>query len=101
LSDPDIESVEPDHKRYATSLSTSETIPYGISQVQANLLSENEASGIKVCIIDSGYDSGHPDLPTATGYDGNLPWGTDGCGHGTHVAGGLKRMTFLDCFISL
>jgi len=89
LLDPNIDSVELDEKRYTTSsLSETETIPYGISQVQATLLSENKASGIKVCIIDSGYDYGHPDLATSgvTGYNGNLPWSTDGCGHGTHVA---------------
>jgi len=87
MSDQDIEFVELDQKR-SLFTSETETIPYGISQVQATLLSENKASGIKVCIIDSGYDYGHPDLATSgvTGYNGNLPWSTDGCGHGTHVA---------------
>lgn len=48
-----------------------------------------------VCIIDSGYQLSHPDLVnTATAADDNqsspsdsLYYGTDGCQHGTHVAG--------------
>ena len=45
---------------------------------------------VKVCIIDTGYDSLHEDLPkdwvtgTETGYGDPM---IDGDGHGTHVAG--------------
>ena len=44
-------------------------------------------SGIKVCIIDSGFYKGHEDLSelTVTGF--NEGWDSDTCGHGTHVAG--------------
>ena len=55
------------------------------------------ASHIKICVVDTGYDLGHDDLPTenVTGWDpssdedpGFGVWYVDGeDGHGTHVAG--------------
>mmetsp|Transcript_9640 Transcript_9640/g.13646 ORF Transcript_9640/g.13646 Transcript_9640/m.13646 type:complete len:687 (+) Transcript_9640:353-2413(+) len=68
---------------------------YGISMVQANQLTLGD-SLIKICVVDTGYGEGHPDLPTAGlhGVEGwNEPLGTYGKwdidvhGHGTHVAG--------------
>ncbi|KAL7494837.1 hypothetical protein ACHAWT_003656, partial [Skeletonema menzelii] len=52
-------------------------------------------STIKICVVDTGYDLGHEDLPTqADGVAGwNDPsgefglWNNDGNGHGTHCAG--------------
>ena len=49
----------------------------------------------KICVVDSGYDVTHPDLPTLDKTaDGNNPYGSgewfvDGNvhGHGTHCAG--------------
>ena len=51
----------------------------------------------QICVLDSGYDLGHEDLPNAShGVDGYSPyqkhyadqlWDVDGNGHGTHVAG--------------
>ncbi|KZN61926.1 serine protease [Pseudoalteromonas luteoviolacea CPMOR-1] len=68
-----------------------EASPYGLAEVQANLLQDTNADLFKVCVIDSGYDLGHPDLPqNATGFTdlpGGLNWYQDGSGHGTHVAG--------------
>jgi serine protease len=66
-----------------------ETVPYGIPMVQADQVSYNSSNPRTVCIIDSGYDLGHEDLPNTNvnGYNGNLPWNQDGDGHGTHVAG--------------
>jgi len=47
-----------------------------------------------VCVVDTGYGSGHPDLPTITdhGVDGatvsnTYTWDQDPHGHGTHCAG--------------
>jgi len=72
-------------------LSRQEEVPYGITMVEA----ENFALGanpVKVCVVDTGYGLGHPDLPTnAHGVSGtdtsSGSWDGDGHGHGTHCAG--------------
>lgn len=72
-----------------------ETTPWGIQAVQAQDVTYK--GGRKVCIIDSGYALGHPDLQT-TQIDGTSrgagPWSGDPTqewyalgAHGTHVAG--------------
>eukprot|EP00571_Detonula_confervacea_P016891 CAMPEP_0172302312 /NCGR_PEP_ID=MMETSP1058-20130122/4033_1 /TAXON_ID=83371 /ORGANISM="Detonula confervacea, Strain CCMP 353" /LENGTH=822 /DNA_ID=CAMNT_0013012737 /DNA_START=87 /DNA_END=2555 /DNA_ORIENTATION=- len=76
-----------------------ESQQYGIALTQAasvwalvkskpNKYSNNNP--IKVCIVDTGYDGGHVDLPksgiTMTETDYGDPM-TDGDGHGTHCAG--------------
>ena len=67
-------------------LQGSQTIPYGIPLVQADQVVNlrNEGCVKKICVVDSGYDKGHVDLPSGddiTGfsavgsdfpYDGNL-----------------------------
>ncbi|KAL7490563.1 hypothetical protein ACHAWT_000127, partial [Skeletonema menzelii] len=53
------------------------------------------AQPIKICVVDTGYDLGHEDLPKSSHgvdgfspYDGNTElWDVDGHGHGTHCAG--------------
>ena len=89
LADRSIESVDIDHKRYLMAQST----PYGIPMVQATSLSPG-SSDKKVCIIDTGYDADHEDLPNATGgTSGSVgSWSTDGNGHGTHVAGTVAAL---------
>ena len=72
--------------------------PYGIAMVEADQVTD--LPGKKICIIDSGIDGDHPDLPqpgtnnangvTVTGQDENedgqnLNWSSDPCSHGTHV----------------
>ncbi|KZN60212.1 peptidase S8 [Pseudoalteromonas luteoviolacea CPMOR-1] len=94
-----IESIEIDPKRYLAKTTSRDAItpyaqstPYGINMVQGNLLSQTNTSARKVCVIDTGYNLGHPDLPygNVTGIANNNAvgrWNNDGNGHGTHVAG--------------
>jgi len=74
-----------------------EEIPYGITYVNALDVSDDNAGDRKVCIVDTGYDMGHPDLPSdlslitgETFVDEN--WMQDGNGHGTHVAGTIAAL---------
>ncbi|MFQ2094487.1 S8 family peptidase [Aeromonas taiwanensis] len=90
---PNVLWVEPDAKRYASA----ESLPYGIPMVQAPQLSDAAAGEVLVCIIDSGYSGGHPDLPQGNqvqGYDdaGTGIWNSDENGHGTHVAGTITAV---------
>lgn len=87
---PAVEFVEEDPRRYLMA----ETVPYGIKAVQADVASAaaTTSGNTQVCIIDSGYSSGHEDLPSSNvaghsdpGGSGN--WYQDQNGHGTHVAG--------------
>ena len=84
-----------------------QTIPFGIDAVQARDVWDSNRDGVidagaptgegrVVCIIDTGYYSGHEDL---SGVDlvGGLSqvddnWTEDGYGHGTHVAGTVSAM---------
>lgn len=82
--------IAPDPVRELMAQST----PYGYTMVQANQLIQSDTSARKVCIIDTGYNLGHPDLPGTndgvTGIGNNSAvgnWYNDGNGHGTHVAG--------------
>ena len=64
-------------------------IPYGIKMVEALGIEYVADSGIKACIIDTGYDLGHEDLPDGTlmtggGTCNNVPcdWNEDPHSHG-------------------
>ena len=84
-----------------------ESTPYGITMVQANdnffKTTPRVSTAIKVCVVDTGYDKDHEDLPggkkpgggtNAGQVSGFSPsqyspqvWSTDGDGHGTHCSG--------------
>lgn len=90
---PGIDYIERDPPRYPMA----ETVPYGITMVQANPtvaggLAPGTAQTPKVCVIDSGYSLHHEDLPFSgvSGYPNG--WDNDGCGHGTHVAGTIAAL---------
>ncbi|MGS2720524.1 S8 family serine peptidase [Paraglaciecola aestuariivivens] len=86
-SDDNVSFAEMDPVRYLMA----ETTPWGIPNVQANLLSDNDAGNMTVCIIDSGYEQSNPDLAannaTGTNDSGTGNWYQAGGSHGTHVAG--------------
>ena len=73
-----------------------EETPYGINMVFENdlvWLSNLPApeGSIKICVVDTGYDVQHSDLPTSVDgwspYGSGEAWNTDGHSHGTHCAG--------------
>ncbi len=79
---------------------TAQTVPYGVDMVQARDVWDANRDGVidsgapsgagrKVCIIDTGYQQSHEDLPDATGGHSQVDtdWTVDGYGHGTHVGG--------------
>ena len=73
-------------------------VPYGVKQVQADLLPDTYIANRKVCIIDSGIDRAHEDFVGSTvnmtgQYDsGTGNWYTDENQHGTHVAGTIAAV---------
>jgi serine protease len=98
LRNPLIASIEPDKPRFpvgnvdpSSSLRGDgnrrlpETVPYGITMVQADQVAHAVANRKTICIMDSGYALGHPDLPsTAADVNGySTEWSQDGCRHGT------------------
>ena len=89
---PDVARVDLDPPRYLLA----EEIPPGIQRVQADQVAYGGDPGVKVCIVDSGYDLGHPDLPSGVRVTGTTTeagrWDEDGSGHGTHVAGTMLAL---------
>jgi subtilisin len=77
---------------------TSETLPWGIDRVDAEVAHANSetGSGADIAIIDTGIDDDHPDLQAnvgagkayvaCRGRNCNEPWSDDN-DHGTHCAG--------------
>jgi len=84
--------IEPDLKRHLMS----QNQPWGISNTQSNLLTDNDAANMTVCIIDSGYEQANPDLnannATGTNNSGTGNWYENGGSHGTHVAGTIAAV---------
>lgn len=70
--------------------------PYGIDLVNAEQVSDAFVSSMKVCIVDSGYDINHEDLPGSPFVSGKSfvrgSWDEDPNSHGTHVAGTIAAI---------
>jgi subtilisin family serine protease len=81
---PNVVLVEEDPLRHPDS----DLITYGVDMVQAPMVWNSpswltQGGGITVGVIDSGVYAGHQDF-AGSDVTGDL---SDGCGHGTHVAG--------------
>ncbi|SNY52615.1 serine protease [Arsukibacterium tuosuense] len=91
-SDPTIELIEVDQRRYPMM----QQIPYGFPMVQADLVSDEFASNQTVCVIDSGLDLPHEDFASGnisgTNDVGTGNWYDAGGPHGTHVAGTIGAL---------
>lgn len=93
----DVDYVEMDHKVYMLNANknhetNNENAPWGIRMVKAMWVSPDQMANQKVCIIDSGLEARHKDLPrwqsrVNGSSNGAGPWSKDEDGHGTHVAG--------------
>ncbi|BDX07299.1 hypothetical protein MACH26_28200 [Planctobacterium marinum] len=98
-NNPNVEYIETDQVRKLlnTNLDLTEIEPWGISRVEADVVSDASAGNQTVCIIDSGYDITHSDLSnnlvSGTNDSGTGQWSTPGGSHGTHVAGTIAGMT--------
>jgi subtilisin family serine protease len=111
LANPDIEYIEPDYKIYALgfpdtnaysssdisalSSSSSQTIPYGVTMVNAPAVwSRTSGAGVRVALMDTGITMYHPDRGNvvdsnsfATDSTGAIIPVEDFAGHGTHTSG--------------
>ena len=78
----------------AFSRALAEVTAWNIQMIQADKVSTGDHE-VTVCIVDSGVSSAHPEFTnenfngtdTVKFYGNPWPWGSDGVGHGTHVAG--------------
>ena len=86
-ADKNVKMAEMDPMRFLMS----ETVPWGIPNIQADQVSDATTGNMTVCIIDSGYEQTNPDLAannaTGTNDSGTGNWYQAGGSHGTHVAG--------------
>jgi len=107
---PNVKMVEPDHDVYimGESIDTKKNVrqlleqtPYGITKVLQNDIAffnnlGSPSQPFKVCVVDTGYSLGHPDLPQGSDVTGRdalgESWSQDLNNHGTHVAGTIAAL---------
>ncbi len=89
MNDPSVDYIEPDRPVHMIA----QTVPWGITAVNAPTAHARgtKGSGVKVGIIDTGIDHGHPDLAanyvSGIDYVNNDNDPMDDNGHGSHVSG--------------
>lgn len=78
-----------------------QTTPWGIDRVFGNethsfgTWETASGTGIRVAVLDTGIDENHEDLPALSGGVNTVDdtyYGSDGSGHGTHVAGTVAAL---------
>lgn len=102
--DSDVAYIEPDYKIYAMGspdvvaagssvigvLSSSQTVPYGVTMVNAPLVwPRTRGAGVRVAVMDTGISVYHPDRGSVVA---SISFATDETvedfhGHGTHTSG--------------
>ncbi len=98
-NNPEVALVEEDPLRTFQA----ESQPYGLSQIQADQLSDANTGNIKICIADTGIDINHEDLPSPANITGEVSntlteptdigtWDEDSNGHGTKMAGTIAAI---------